>query len=668
MCEQPIGGTLCPKHLRQDVAPELQHAAGTSSSLEGDLLRTTLCIAKATATLTVFAMGNGRTDNRTYKIYVYNADMDEYVLMSSNESVEIGDEKLQELSMNDEHGMAALLSGVRFCRRASSVLESSEDSRVSTALLQLRADGQLYDVELLAEGEAIKVHKERTNVFSYVVVSHRDSPFLGSQFSHLECVKSRKLWKYTNREGHVHKMNIITMKKMQTTEKMICNKENGKNLQCKGHDKKRREEIVLAATIPYFRAMFAVDMLETTQHSISIPNLDRNALEKLVLFAYGYGLEVSADSVLPVMVAANFLLLEDISVKCSNFICDRLLEVSNVLRLEKLFLLMGRSSAVAKVERFVERNFVHVSSTEEFLEFSLKKVLTILRRHSIQVTSEEEVFHAALRWIEHDTQRRRLIKRVLSSVRLHLLDREFLVEIVAYHPIIEGFASCRKLLYLVGGEYRSGRGTSSVYCYDIANKTLSKLPNMTKVRKGCAAVIFENKLYAFGGRNYDSSSSVEVYDAVYNSWSECARMTQHRCMSTVVSLHGFIYVIGGQSEGQALSTVERFRPTTDRWEPVSGMASGRACCSAVVLGERIYVFGGIRSDRWIRDAESFDPKTGVWTPLKPMPFAGCTVAAVTMSGAIYILRRRYDDETYRIYRYDADIDEYVPVSRNKALS
>ncbi|EPB67282.1 BTB/POZ domain protein [Ancylostoma ceylanicum] len=65
--------------------------------------------------------------------------------------------------------------------------------------------------------------------------------------------------------------------------------------------------VVLAAVIPYFHAMFTVDMVESTKKKVTIRNIDFATLELIVSYAYCGRLHINVENVLPVMYAANFL-------------------------------------------------------------------------------------------------------------------------------------------------------------------------------------------------------------------------------------------------------------------------------------------------------------------------------------------------------------------------
>ena len=67
--------------------------------------------------------------------------------------------------------------------------------------------------------------------------------------------------------------------------------------------------IVLAANIPYFRAMFTHNMMESRQSTIPMACIDSSALESLVNFAYTGRVSISTRNVQNLMLGASFFQL-----------------------------------------------------------------------------------------------------------------------------------------------------------------------------------------------------------------------------------------------------------------------------------------------------------------------------------------------------------------------
>ncbi|KAJ6655129.1 hypothetical protein lerEdw1_006033 [Lerista edwardsae] len=90
-----------------------------------------------------------------------------------------------------------------------------------------------------------------------------------------------------------------------------------------GDHKFSAHRIVLAASIPYFHAMFTNDMMECKQDEIVMQGLDPSALEALINFAYNGHLAIDQQNVQSLLMGASFLQLQNIKDACCSFLRER---------------------------------------------------------------------------------------------------------------------------------------------------------------------------------------------------------------------------------------------------------------------------------------------------------------------------------------------------------
>lgn len=77
--------------------------------------------------------------------------------------------------------------------------------------------------------------------------------------------------------------------------------------------------VVLACASLYFRAMFKSEMAETKQEVITIQDLDEDAMEKVVNFAYTARIKITTETVQQILFAASILQIESVAEACANF-------------------------------------------------------------------------------------------------------------------------------------------------------------------------------------------------------------------------------------------------------------------------------------------------------------------------------------------------------------
>lgn len=134
--------------------------------------------------------------------------------------------------------------------------------------------------------------------------------------------------------------------------------------------------------------------------------IDEETLEQLINFSYSGKVRISSSNVQSLMVGASFLQLNNIVDACSQFLQKRLqgmcvclstFEIdfcsgSNVLLLRSFAVALGCTSLVRSADRFIDKHFVSISGTPEFLQLSLDDLVSIISRDQLYVSSEEQVF------------------------------------------------------------------------------------------------------------------------------------------------------------------------------------------------------------------------------------------------------------------------------------
>lgn len=81
---------------------------------------------------------------------------------------------------------------------------------------------------------------------------------------------------------------------------------------------------VLAASSPYFQAMFAGGLCEQDQNSVQLHSMSPNVFDYLLSFIYSGRIDISEGNVQEIMVAADMLELSDVVDGCSEFLLQEM--------------------------------------------------------------------------------------------------------------------------------------------------------------------------------------------------------------------------------------------------------------------------------------------------------------------------------------------------------
>jgi kelch-like protein 18 len=385
-------------------------------------------------------------------------------------------------------------------------------------------------------------------------------------------------------------------------------------------------KVILIACCPYFEAMFLSGMTECRQRVVDLQGVHPDAFSAILGLFYTGKVTISKENVQTILSASSIFQLEDLKNACANFLAKQLAPF-NCLGIKAFAEAYGCPALADQAWKHTLRKFVDVSSTEEFVQLDLARVCQLLACDHIKVTSEEQVFDAALRWIEHNrTHRVKYTAELLRLIRLPLLPLPVLVDKVKCHHLIEDDLECRNLLddalisyhllperrgripvertrprcchydmgvlYAVGGLSSVRGNLSSVERYDPQKSTWESSKGMTTLRSRVGVAVVDRKLYAFGG--YDGSSrlcTVECFDPEKDEWSMKSPMSTRRSALSIAVLGKDIYVIGGYDGNTSLSSVEIYNVPCDKWRSCAGMTTCRSAAGAAMLEGLIYVVG-----------------------------------------------------------------------------
>lgn len=313
---------------------------------------------------------------------------------------------------------------------------------------------------------------------------------------------------------------------------------------CVGQQEFKVHRLVLAASSPYFNAMFTNQHLESSLSRVELNEVDPDAFKGLIDFAYSSNLMISEGNVQGLLAAANLLQMTSVVEACCDFLVAQI-DVENCLGITAFAEMLSCSQLYQTSWRFVLDNFHDVWRTEEFLAMPTSLLQDLLKSESLYVLSEEEVLECVVRWYKQD-QLTRLdgIKVLLQHVKLPLIPWTILSNTILCDPSLASDADIQVLL-ANAKSYQSSPTT--------ARKGLdSDFYAQYLPRKSVGQSLF---LYVVGGETTPGRStvgSVERFGPSKNNWSMLAPMTTCRRGVGVIFLNGLLYAMGGSDGVEAL--------------------------------------------------------------------------------------------------------------------
>jgi len=459
--------------------------------------------------------------------------------------------------------------------------------------------------------------------------------------------------------------------------------------------------IVLSSLSAYFSAMFASEMAEKRQDRVTINGVEVGMLQLIVDYAYTAEINITKSNVQSLLSAANLLQVIPVREACCRFML-RHMDESNVIGVHCFAEAHDCNDLAVKAKDFILDSFLHVCKQEEFLELNEEKLIEIFANNDIYVESEETIFLAAIRWLEHNrTSRAVNFDRVLEHVRLPLVSPYFLHDCVDKQSIIRENSRCRDLLdeavafhllpdrrhemrnsrtkprkasglveviILVGGE-DDKVVLRSVESFDPATHAWKTLPCLPfAVSKHGIVASGSNCMFLAGGEFPDGSASRSLwkFDPSYEVWQELGSMNVPRSELGLALLDGSIYAVGGWEGSHRLDSVERYNRATNTWSMIANLKMAVTSPAVVALEGLLYVTGGavLEDGDGIPDVQCFDPKTSQWKELQSMLIPRSGSAACSLNGHLYIIGGWHasTENTNKVERYDPSKDEWQSVA------
>jgi kelch-like protein 18 len=346
--------------------------------------------------------------------------------------------------------------------------------------------------------------------------------------------------------------------------------------------------------------MFSPEYKEYSQKEIELKEIDATALEQLINYAYSGSIRIDTNNCQSIMIGASFLQLTTVRNACAEFLM-RKFHPQNVLGIKSFADSLSHSTLVLAADKFINRKFAAIASSEEFMQLPFNELIDIVRRDEI-CGSEEVIFEACMRWIKYnESERSQHLPEVLSKVRLPLLSPQFLADSVATEELIRSSHTCRDLL-------------DEAKDYHLMPERRELLQSYRTRPRGNE--FLRGEIYAVGGltKSGDAVSTVEIYNVQKNEWRMGEAMSMLRSRVGVAVLHNKLYAFGGFNGQERLSTVEIFDPETKTWTQGKTMMCKRSAVGVASLDDFIYVsfcaigvfweisqmwvFAGLRRLRW----------------------------------------------------------------------
>ncbi|XP_035513591.1 kelch-like protein 22 isoform X2 [Morone saxatilis] len=444
--------------------------------------------------------------------------------------------------------------------------------------------------------------------------------------------------------------------------------------------------ILLAASCDYFRGMFAGGLRETQQKEIPIHGVSYMAMKKILDYIYTAEIELDLECVQEVLIAATLVQLEIVISFCCDFLFSWLDE-SNVLEVHHLADVYGLQQLNTRIHSYILRNIVTLSRTDVYRQLPQDEVFKALSSDELQVSSENEVYEAALHYhyspeqVETDQVYLQDNLKMLDAVRFCLIEKQVLQRLfgrldqcplkdsvsaaLRYHeqeiwqPVLQSpLTQPRSTFHCIlgfGGMFTANSLSASEHLFQVFHPSWGEWRTLTAAHaprmSNQGIAVLNNFIYLIGGDKNTSGFRAETrcwrYDPRHNSWCDVQPLQQQHADHCVCVLDGHIYAIGGRDYCNELDVVERYDPRTNTWEFVSPLKREVYAHAGAVLDGKMYVTCGRRGMAYLKETYCYDPVANHWTACAEGPVERAWHGMAAVNGRLYVIGGSNDECQYR---------------------
>ncbi|CAF0825285.1 unnamed protein product [Brachionus calyciflorus] len=388
---------------------------------------------------------------------------------------------------------------------------------------------------------------------------------------------------------------------------------------------------VLASISSYFNAMFNLELVESKQSKISLNGIEPNTMRLIIDYAYTSNLNINENNVQALLSSANLFDIKPLREACCRFM-EWKMDDQNCIG---VYCFSDTHCCIELKEiafKYILRNFTGVVKHEEFLGLTAPKLIDIIKSDNLNVTCEEYVYEACIKWLEHSpTDRISIFHTILEHVRLSLLKSYFLYDKVQNNDLIKQSKECNLLV-------------KEAFDYNFLKDRRSQIQNKrTKSRKYFKHL--ESLIIICGENDEYVLRTVEAYIPCVERWLALRNFPFSLTKSGVVATEETIlYIAGGErSDLRATDSFWQYNSILNEWKELQNMQTQRTELGLAIVDGFVYAIGG--KDLYgtvLKSVECYDPSLNIWKFCTEMDTPLVNPAVCSLNGLLYVMTAKFN--------------------------
>lgn len=207
--------------------------------------------------------------------------------------------------------------------------------------------------------------------------------------------------------------------------------------------------LVLAASSPFFKAMFLSELEESKKREIVLKDVEPSVMGMILRYLYTSDINLTEQNVQDIFMVANMYQIPSIFSVCVSYLQEKMV-LGNCLAIFRLGLLLDCPRLALAAREFICERYPVVVRDQDFLQLGASELGILITSDALNVECEEQVFESLMDWVKHDeTNRLKHVPELLQCIRFRLIPLDYFKEKVERHQYIRFNQEIKKELELV---------------------------------------------------------------------------------------------------------------------------------------------------------------------------------------------------------------------------
>nr|WEX30600.1 Kelch-like protein 39b-A-3 [Carassius gibelio] len=430
-------------------------------------------------------------------------------------------------------------------------------------------------------------------------------------------------------------------------------------LQVCGHEL-MAHKAVLACCSPYLFEIFNTDSEPPGGISlVKFDDLNPDAVEILLNYAYTAQLKADKDLVRDVYSAAKRLKLERVKQICGDYLLSKM-DSQSAISYRNFASCMADGRLLGKIDAFIQDHLQEISEQDDFLKLPRLK-LEVMLEDNLNLPGNGKLYSKVISWVQHSLWKNGdPLEKLMEEVQTlyysadHKLHDGSLLEGQA-----EVCSSEDDHIHFVQkkpprerDEMGSGASVSlspsnsqfnkHEWKYIASEKTTNNTYLCLAVLRGVLCVI---SLHGHTSPHTSPSATPcalksRSFDGQPEDLQEKLLKPMHYARSGLgtAEIDGKLIAAGGYNREECLRTVECYDPKKDCWTFIAPMRTPRARFQMAVLMGELYVMGGSNghSDE-LSCGEMYNPKVDEWIQVPELRTNRCNAGVCSLQDKLFVV-------------------------------